>query len=167
MVSAHGLHHFVNGWCNYHWQWQPSLLRVGCTCCCPINDNIPTITPFDIYVGQLSACFFSTTSLQLAALPSLPFWERLQHKIPLRAYQSCSVRNDFSSLTPRLITPLKRIFPSATIIEYFNVITSSPLFQESTHPGVASALCSTLGTTPYFSVSLSLLVLRVQVALYL
>jgi hypothetical protein len=113
MVSAHGLHHFVNGWCNYHWQWQPSLLRVGCTCCCPINDNIPTITPFDIYVGQLSACFFSTTSLQLAALPSLPFWERLQHKIPLRAYQSCSVRNDFSSLTPRLTTPPQ--------MEYFQV----------------------------------------------
>jgi hypothetical protein len=113
MVSAHGLHHFVNGWCNYHWQWQPSLLRVGCTCCCPINDNIPTITPFDIYVGQLSACFFSTTSLQLAALPSLPFWERLQHNIPLRAYQSCSVRNDFSSLTPRLTTPPQ--------MEYFQV----------------------------------------------
>jgi hypothetical protein len=36
MVAAYGLHHFVNGWCNYHWQWQPSLLRVGCTCCCPI-----------------------------------------------------------------------------------------------------------------------------------
>ena len=54
--------------------------------------------------------------------------------------------------------PLKWIFPSATIIEYFNVITSSPLFQESTHPGVASALCSTLGTTSYFSVSLPLLV---------
>jgi len=47
------------------------------------------------------------------------------------------------------------------------MITSSPLFQESTHLGVASALCSTLGTTPYFSVSLSLLVLRVQVALHL
>jgi hypothetical protein len=59
------------------------------------------------------------------------------------------------------------IFPSATVIEYFNVITSSPLFQKSTHPGVASALCSTLGTTPYFSVSLSLLVSRVQVAFHL
>jgi hypothetical protein len=63
--------------------------------------------------------------------------------------------------------PLKQIFPSATVIEYFNVITSSPLFQESTHPGVAPALCSILGTTPYFSVSLSLLVVRVQVALHL
>jgi len=54
-----------------------------------------------------------------------------------------------------------------SLSEYFNVITSSPLFQESTHPGVASTLCSTLGTTSYFSVSLSLLVLRVQVALHL
>jgi hypothetical protein len=36
LVAVHGLHHFVNGWCNYHWQWQPSLFRVGCTCCCPI-----------------------------------------------------------------------------------------------------------------------------------
>jgi len=54
-----------------------------------------------------------------------------------------------------------------SLSEYLNMITSSPLFQESTHPGVASALCSTLGTTPYFSVSLLLLVLRVQVALHL
>jgi len=50
--------------------------------------------------------------------------------------------------------PLKRkyIFPSATVIiwVYLNMITSSLLFQESTHPGVVSALCSTLGTTPYF-----------------
>jgi hypothetical protein len=53
-----------------------------------------------------------------------------------------------------------------SLSEYLNMITSSPLFQESTHPGVAPALCSTLGTTPYFSVSLSLLVSRVQVALH-
>jgi hypothetical protein len=64
-------------------------------------------------------------------------------------------------------TPSTQIFPSATVIEYFNVITSSPLFQESTHPRVASALCSTLGTTPYFFVSLPLSVSRVQVALHL
>jgi len=32
---------------------------------------------------QLSSCFFST-SLHLAALPSLPFWERLQHNIPFK-----------------------------------------------------------------------------------
>jgi len=38
-VAAHGLHHFVNGWCNYHWQWQPSLLRVGCTSHCPLMAN--------------------------------------------------------------------------------------------------------------------------------
>jgi hypothetical protein len=50
---------------------------------------------------------------------------------------------------------------------YFNVITSSPLFHEFTHPGVASALCSTLETTPYFFMSLLLLVLKVQVALLL
>jgi len=47
-----------------------------------------------------------------------------------------------------------------SLSEYLNMITSSPLFQESTHPGVASVLCSTLGTTPYFSVSLLLFVLR-------
>ena len=54
-----------------------------------------------------------------------------------------------------------------SLSEYLNMITSSPLFQESTHPEVAPALCSTLGTTPYFSVSLTLLVSRVQVALHL
>jgi lantibiotic modifying enzyme len=54
-----------------------------------------------------------------------------------------------------------------SLSEYLNMITSSPLFQEFTHLGVVSALCSTLETTPYFSVSLSLLVLRVQVALHL
>jgi hypothetical protein len=54
-----------------------------------------------------------------------------------------------------------------SLSEYLNMIMSSPLFQESTHSGVASALCSILGTTPYFSVSLSLLVSRVQVALHL
>jgi len=54
--------------------------------------------------------------------------------------------------------PLKQIFPSVTVIEYFNAIASLPLFQESTNPGIASAICSTLGTAPYFSVSLPLLV---------
>jgi hypothetical protein len=73
------------------------------------NGNILTITPFAI-CGQLSYCFFST-SLHSAALPSLPFWERLQHNIPLRAYQPCSVRNDFSSLTPRLTTPPQTNIP--------------------------------------------------------
>ena len=48
-----------------------------------------------------------------------------------------------------------------SLFEYLNMITSSPLFQESTHPGVVSALCSTLGIMPYFFVSLSLLVSRV------
>jgi len=59
---------------------------------------------------HLSFCFFST-SLHSAALPSLPFWERLQHNIPLRAYQPCSVRNDFSSLTSRLTTPPQTNIP--------------------------------------------------------
>ena len=53
------------------------------------------------------------------------------------------------------------------LFEYFNVVTSSPLFQESTHLEVACALYSILGTTPYFSMSLPLLVSRVQVALHL
>jgi hypothetical protein len=48
-----------------------------------------------------------------------------------------------------------------SLFEYLNMITSSPLFQESTHLGVASALCSTIETTSYFSVSLPLLVSRV------
>jgi len=73
----------------------------------------------------------------------------------------------YQALHQGLQHPLKRIFPSATVIEYFNVITSSPLFQESTHPEVASALCSTIGTTLYFSVSLAFLVSKVQVALHL
>jgi len=64
----------------------------------------PNNHPLCHLCGQLSSCFFST-SLHPAAFPSLPFWERLQSNIPLRAYQSCSVRNDFSSLTPRLTTP--------------------------------------------------------------
>jgi hypothetical protein len=54
-----------------------------------------------------------------------------------------------------------------SLSEYLNMIMSSPLFQESTHPEVASVLCSTLGTTTYFSMSLSLLVSRVQVAFHL
>jgi hypothetical protein len=38
-VAAHGLHHFINGWCNYHLQWQPSLLRLGCTSHCLLMAN--------------------------------------------------------------------------------------------------------------------------------
>ena len=129
-----------------------------------IKWQFPNNHPLCHLCGQLSFCFFST-SLHFAALPS--FHSESVFNIPLRAYQPCSVRNDFSSLTPRLTTPPQTDIPSATVIEYFNVITSSPLFQEFTHPGVAPALCSTLGTTPYFSVSLSLLVVRVQVALHL
>jgi len=95
----------------------------------------------------------------------------LWDNIPLRAYQPCSFWNDFfkphikAYNTPSNENIYFRVRQSLS--EYFNVITSSPLFQESTHPGVASVLCSILGTTPYFSVSLLLLVLRVQVALHL
>jgi hypothetical protein len=95
--------------------------------------------------------------LTLVSGTTSPF-KHINHAWPGMIYQA---------LHQGLQHPLKHIFPSATIIEYFNVITSSPLFQESTHPGIASALCSTLGTTPYFSVSLPLLVSRVQVALHL
>jgi hypothetical protein len=50
----------------------------------PNNGNNPTITPFAIHMGQLSACFFSI-GLHLAALPSLPFWERLQPSLQVLA----------------------------------------------------------------------------------
>jgi hypothetical protein len=39
---------------------------------CTLMATNPTITPFAIHVGQLSACFFST-GLHFATLPSLPF----------------------------------------------------------------------------------------------
>jgi len=95
--------------------------------------------------------------LTLVSGTTFPFMH-INHAWPGMIYQA---------LHQGLQHPLKQIFLSAIVIEYFNVITSSPLFQESTHPGVMSALCSTLGTTPYFSVSLPLLVPRVQVALHL
>ncbi|KAJ6872418.1 hypothetical protein NC651_031511 [Populus alba x Populus x berolinensis] len=64
--------------------------------------------------------------------------------------------------------PPKRIFQVRQLLsEYLNMIISTPLFQESTHLGVAPTLCSILETTSYFSMSLSLLVIRVQVALHL
>jgi hypothetical protein len=69
-----------------HYTLLPALTHCCCSCC-------------------------HCTSLHFAAFPSLPFWERLQHNIPLRAYQSCSVRNDFSSLTPRLTTPPQMNIP--------------------------------------------------------
>jgi len=46
-----------NGWCNFHCSLLKMAtlhLRVGCTCCCPLNGNIPTITSFDIYMGNCS-----------------------------------------------------------------------------------------------------------------
>jgi len=69
----------------------------------------------------------------------------------------------FKPHTKAYKTPLNENFyfqVQQSLSEYLNMITSSPLFQESTHLGVASALCSTPGTTPYFSMSLSLLVSR-------
>jgi len=131
-----------------------------------IIGNIPTITPFAIYVGNCPlassahACIlqlFEAYHSESIFDTTFPF-ERLNHA------RSGMI---FHASHQGLQHPLKRIFPSATIIEYFNVITSSPLFQESTHPGVVFALCSTLGSTPYFSVSLPLLVSRVQVAFHL
>jgi len=89
----------------------------------------------------------------------------LWDNIPLRAYQPYSVRNEFFKPHIKAYnTPSNGNFyfqVRQSLSEYLNMIMNSPLFEESTHPGVASALCSTLGTTPYFSVSLSLLVLRV------
>jgi hypothetical protein len=105
--------------------------------------------------------------LHSAALPSFHSESVFNTTFPFERISHAYSGMIFQALHQGLQHPLKRIFPSATVIEYFNVITSSPLFKESTHPGVASALCSTLGTTPYFSMSLSLLVVRVQVALHL
>jgi len=65
-----------------------------------------------------------------------------------KAYNTPSNRNLYSQVRQSLF-------------EYLNMFTSSPLFQESTHSRVASALFSTLGIMPYFSMSLSLLVSRV------
>jgi len=101
------------------------------------------------HLKSVNACLWDTT---------FPF-ERINHA-------RCRMNHQASH--QGLQHPLKRIFQvRQSLSEYLNMITSSPLFQESTHPGVASALCSTLGTTPYFSVSLSLLVSRFQVAFHL
>ncbi|KAJ6893668.1 hypothetical protein NC652_027659 [Populus alba x Populus x berolinensis] len=173
---------------------------------------IPNNHPLCHLCGQLSSCFFST-SLHPAALPSLPFRERLRpslqvlakpfnhqstkahpclhqritstrwsHTSHLKSVNACLWDTTFpferiiharsgmihQASHQGLQHPLKRIFQvRQSLSEYLNMITSPPLFQESTHPGVAPALCSTIGTTPYFSMSLSLLVVRVQVALHL
>jgi hypothetical protein len=101
-----------------------------------------TIWSTTSHLKSVNVCLWSTITL--------PF-ERINHARSRMIYQA---------LHRGLQHPLKQkfLFPSATVIEYFNVITSSLLFQKSTHPGVASVLCSTLGITPYFSMSLSLLV---------
>jgi len=71
--------------CCQYW-WQPTSAHstmvaaksqwLVLSICCTLMATNPTITPFAIHLGQLSACFFSTC-LHLAALPSLPFRERL------------------------------------------------------------------------------------------
>ena len=118
--------------------------------------STPLLTPKD-HFNQMVCHISSEECLTLVSGTTFPF-KHINH---------ARFRMIFQASHQSLQHPLKRIFPRATVIEYFNVITSSPLFQESTHPGVAPALCSTLGITPYFSVSLSLLVVRVQVALHL
>jgi len=133
----------------------------------PLNGNILTITPFAIYVGNCPLAssaqvwilqFFQAYHSESVFNTTFPF-ERINH-----AWSGMI----FQALHQGLQHHLKRIFQvRQSLSEYLNMITSSPLFQESTHPGVAPALCSTLGTTPYFSMSLSLLVVRVQVALHL
>jgi hypothetical protein len=120
------------------------------------SPSTPLLTPKD-HFNQMVCHISSEYCLTLVSGTTSPF-KHINHAWPEMIYQA---------LHQGLQHPLKRIFPSATVIEYFNVITSSPLFQEFTHPGVASAFCSSLGTTPYFSVSLLLLVSRVQVALHL
>jgi len=105
---------------------------------------------------RITTTRWSTTSHLKSVIACL--WDN----IPLRAYQPCSVRNESSSLTPRYTTPPQtEIFISKCDNHYLSI------FKESTHPGVMPALCSTQGTTPYFFVSLSLLVSRVQVAFHL
>jgi len=69
----------------------------------PLNGNILTITPFAIYVGNCPLAF----SVQACILQVFQAYhsESVFNTTFLRAYQPCSVRNDFSSLTPRLATP--------------------------------------------------------------
>jgi len=126
----------------------------------------PNNHPICHLCGQLSSCFFGT-SLYSASFPSFHSKSVFNTTFPFEHINHARSGMIFQALHQGLQHPLKRIFPSAIVIEYFNVITSSPLFQESTHPGVAPTLYSTLETTPYFSVSLSLIVVRVQVALHL
>ena len=103
------------------------------------------------HLKSVNACLWDTTFPSSVSTMLGPEWFIKPH---IKAYNTHSNGNFHFQVRQSLS-------------EYLNMITSSPLFQESTHQGVTSALCSTLGTTPYFSVSLSLLVLRVQVALHL
>ena len=114
------------------------------------HSSTPLFTPKD-HFNQMVCDISSEECLTFVSGTTSPF-KHINHAWLRMIYQA---------LHQGLQHHLKWIFPSVTFIEYFNVITSSPLFQESTYPGVASALCSTLGTTPYFSVSLPLLISRV------
>ena len=152
------------------------------------NDNISTITPFDIYMGN---CPFASSAqsciLQLFQAyhsesvsgqvyrysPNLSItrvtqahpclhqritstrWCHTSHlksvnaclweNIPLRAYQPCSVRNDSSSLTPRLTTPPQTKisiskcdshYPSISIWSQAHHSSKSLLIQELRLPSV-------------------------------
>ena len=66
---------FVKWWVQLPFDNDTLLLRVGCTIYCPLMAN-PNNHPLWHLNGQLSSCSIST-SLHPAALPSLPFWERL------------------------------------------------------------------------------------------
>ena len=180
----------------------------------PNNDNISTITPFDIYMGNCplassaQSCILQlfqayhfesicgqvyrySPNLSIArvtkAHPCLHqriTTTRWSHTSHLKSVNACLWENIPPSSVSTMLGPEWFIKPHTkayntpsngnfyfqvrqSLSEYLNMITSPPLFQESTHPGVAPTLCSTLETTPYFSVSLSLLVVRVQVALHL
>jgi len=104
------------------------------------------------HLKSVNACLWDTQYSPLSLSTMLdPEWFIKPH---IKAYNTPSNGNFYFQVRQSLS-------------EYLNMITSSPFFQESTHLGVASALCSILRTTPYFSVSLSLLVLRVQVVFHL
>jgi len=140
------------------------------------------VLPLSIVVGYCHKMAISWQS------PPLPFvWAivllLLQHKLAFRSSSKLTIlRASSTQHSPLSVStmlgpewffkPHTKAYTTPSngnsqVSEYLNMVTSSPLFQESTHPRVAPALCSTLGTMPYFSVSLSLLVLRVQVALHL
>jgi len=94
-------------------------------------------SPESLSTPLLTSTIWSTTShlksvnACLSTATTFPF-DRINHARSEMIYQA---------LHQGLQHPLKQkfLFPSA-IIEYFNVITSSPLFQKSTHPGVVACV---------------------------